>query len=406
MRELKIKSCWRLIVGCLLLISGIANSAPGLEPNQGVIAADGQLLSYSTRGSNISAFWIYIGTGRSGLSAKDIVDTGRLAGNDGTFTAPTLPEGTVFITLWYQVEGGWLKDVYPFTVTDQPLAAELAMELACGIDELITSTATGFKCVAADSLVGVEGVVGPQGPQGPTGPTGPAGVTGPEGPRGIPGPEGLTGARGLVGPQGPAGERGPIGPAGSSGDSNSSELCGLFRFQGATPPASLGCTEDNDRYVFVTQGTYNGKIGGILNADALCQAEADAANLPGVFRAYLSTEGSHVSDRLRIRSDVAYKLPNGSVVASSGSQFFDDRLSHPINRNARGQTVSGYVWTGESGSAWDCRGWTGSSVSSFQRFTGFFGSTGSTGGDWDNAYNGRLSSAYCTNSYRLYCFEM
>jgi hypothetical protein len=64
-------------------------------------------------------------------------------------------------------------------------------------------------------------------------------------------------------------------------------------------------TRDAATYVFLTSGTYSGNLGGISGAHAICQRHADAAGLPGKYKAWIggdfwdwdSTERLHTSPR-------------------------------------------------------------------------------------------------------------
>lgn len=160
-----------LIAAVCVLLSGFTQAAPTLIPNSGLISESGQAFSYAANGTAVSSFWIYIGTGASGASSYNILNSGGLEPSDSTISAPSLPGVTIYLTLWYQVSGSWLSDTYNFEVDSASTGETLLAELGCGIDEIIKSTSDGWDCVPISSFQGVEGPVGPQGPAGPAGPT-------------------------------------------------------------------------------------------------------------------------------------------------------------------------------------------------------------------------------------------
>ncbi len=173
------------------------------------------------------------------------------------------------------------------------------------------------------------------------------------------------------------------------------------------------CTSDlTDRRVFVTAAVVTGNIGGLPGGDTLCQSEADAAGLSGKYMAFLSNgiePGSTVEWISKNPSDVAYRLPDNTVVANNTAEFLSVNHSAAINRTANGTIVSGdaRVWTGyihdngkivsQADSATNCSNWTAA-----------IAWTGGANGDatrsdygWFNAYG-----TYCTESHHLYCVQV
>ena len=51
------------------------------------------------------------------------------------------------------------------------------------------------------------------------------------------------------------------------------------------------------KYAFVTTWQGDGNIGGLAAADAICQTEAEEAELPGTYKAWLSDSGNSPSTR-------------------------------------------------------------------------------------------------------------
>ncbi|NJN84235.1 MAG: DUF1015 family protein, partial [Caldilineaceae bacterium] len=75
----------------------------------------------------------------------------------------------------------------------------------------------------------------------------------------------------------------------------------------------------------------SGDWAGLSGADALCQARASAAGLPGTYRAWLADSTGSPSTRFN-RSTVPYVLTNNTVVANSWADLTDGSLASPINR--------------------------------------------------------------------------
>jgi len=162
------------------------------------------------------------------------------------------------------------------------------------------------------------------------------------------------------------------------------------------------------RTVFITKSPYRGDLGGLEGADALCQKEADAAGLAGLFRAWLSDLSTSPASRFT-RSPRAYRLVKDHTVAADWSELTDGAIGHAINRTAAGAlTKARPVWTNTSPDGTPvnkkadpredaCGGW-----SSQER--GTFGVTGSsldTGSGWTDA--GLALS--CNVPAALYCFQ-
>ena len=94
-----------------------------------------------------------------------------------------------------------------------------------------------------------------------------------------------------------------------------------------------GCPGDcggNVRYVFVTSQMFNGNFGGLLGADAQCQALAVAAGLPGTYMAWMSTAAESPSTRMT-QSNNPYVRTDGVQVAPNWAGLVDGTLDAPIN---------------------------------------------------------------------------
>ena len=181
----------------------------------------------------------------------------------------------------------------------------------------------------------------------------------------------------------------------------------IFGIAGSRPPAKI---------VFATSQGFTGKIGGLAGADAICQAEANAAGLSGAFKAFLSDNYTSAADRLT-HSTLPYTLVTGTPIAANWQDLVDGMIENPLNVTATGATVSGYVWTGSdddgtkatyyagaypSGYLLDltCDNWT-LETSSFH----YLGARGNTGdpGNWIDWWQNDGSP--CTSRLGLYCIE-
>jgi len=93
-----------------------------------------------------------------------------------------------------------------------------------------------------------------------------------------------------------------------------------------------------NRYIFVSSAMYTGNFGGLAGADAECQALADAAGLPGMYMAWLSTNGESPSTRMT-QSTVPYVRPDGAQIAPNWAGLIDGNLAVPINVTETGGPV-------------------------------------------------------------------
>ena len=156
--------------------------------------------------------------------------------------------------------------------------------------------------------------------------------------------------------------------------------------------------------IFVTSATYNGNLGGISGADDKCQAEADAANVPGIFRAWLSTDITEdIPDRASfIKHDLPYNNVNGDNVANNFDDFLDDDFNSIIDRVSTPDDIGLPIWTGTffdgSGLVHNCNGWTDGTVN----VPGYLGN--SSGGVGGSFWSGGTFFG-CHSDAHLYCFE-
>ena len=152
--------------------------------------------------------------------------------------------------------------------------------------------------------------------------------------------------------------------------------------------------------VFVTSTATAGGFGGVFGGDAICQARAAAASLPGTYLAWLSDPGAAPAGRFTQSTD-PYVMVDGTVIATSWTDLTDGTIAHAIDRTELNTSYTGAVWTSTApngtfvGSV-SCNGWTalGSNV------TGLNGSASATTGPWTQA-----GGTFCNNAFPLYCFQ-
>jgi Tfp pilus assembly protein PilV len=166
-----------------------------------------------------------------------------------------------------------------------------------------------------------------------------------------------------------------------------------------TPPAPSG------KYVFLTSTTSQGDLGGLSGADAKCQSLADAAGLPGTYKAWLSGRTIAAKDRLT-HASLPYSLVDGTKIADNWDDLVDGTIDNKLNKDESGNLVLGgraATNTRSDGSVKNstsletCDEWTTSSY--YYNCRG--GVPAATDGGWTDAF-----STNCTNdSFRLYCFQ-
>jgi len=164
---------------------------------------------------------------------------------------------------------------------------------------------------------------------------------------------------------------------------------------------AVGCQQ---RTVFVTDSTHAGDLGGVAGADAICQAEADAAGLPGTYLAWISDAGTSPAARFNHTPEAAYVLVDGTLVALGWADLTDEMLVHSINLSALGTEhaqVGSWTNTRPDGTSLDtgdhdCQGWTSALPADF----GVVGLSGECGPDWTMHI-----AMFCDfEAIHLYCF--
>jgi hypothetical protein len=160
--------------------------------------------------------------------------------------------------------------------------------------------------------------------------------------------------------------------------------------------------DDVPNVVFVTAMAFTGDLGGLEGADAICNDIAQFAALPGTYRAWLSTAGNHVRDRLGDAR--GWVRPDGLPFADRLSDLLAGRVYYPpvVTENETFPPVR-EVWsaTGADGrfdvGSGECEGWT--SASSEQS-----GATGTSVGGPVAFTDNRDASAPCDTPRSILCF--
>jgi hypothetical protein len=123
--------------------------------------------------------------------------------------------------------------------------------------------------------------------------------------------------------------------------------------------------------IFVSSQHYKGNFGGLIGADAKCQALAQAAPLPGTFKAYLSDSLTSANSRL-LHTARPYALVDGTIVVLDYAGLISTPHLAPVDLDEKGGTppASTYVWTGMSFgevgiTSFDCSRWGTNSASVF-----------------------------------------
>jgi len=156
--------------------------------------------------------------------------------------------------------------------------------------------------------------------------------------------------------------------------------------------------------VFVSSTLYDGNLGGLDGADAKCQGLANAAGLPGIYKAWLSDSTNSPVSRF-VPSSGPYRLVNGTTIAANFTDLTDGTLLAPITVTETGGgvgTTDIWTWTNtrsngsrESTLNEHCANWSMNTAG-----TGTAGRVTNSDDLW--TYYG---PAVCWDDFRLYCFQ-
>ena len=177
----------------------------------------------------------------------------------------------------------------------------------------------------------------------------------------------------------------------------------------ANSSPDCGQTIGPHQRVFVTSTTYDGNLGGLAGADAKCQARADAANLGGSWKAWISDSNTSAASRL-VHSNIPYRRLDGVKIADNWTDLttypgLDALLNITELNTLAPSSFETYTWTNtlEDGgiritdSSKSCNNWTNNEYG-----TGFAGATGRVNATWGWSNWGGTN---CDYKLRLYCFE-
>jgi hypothetical protein len=157
--------------------------------------------------------------------------------------------------------------------------------------------------------------------------------------------------------------------------------------------------------VFVTSQAFDGKLGDVAGADAVCQGLAQAASLKGKFVAWLSSDTTSATTRVA-HSQAPYRRLDGEIVAQSWAALSKKFvLDKPISVDETGNSVTdAYAWTGTdfNGTATrlDCEKWSFNGHSDTAPIRGQVGSVTSPSA-WLTS-----TQLNCDEKARLFCFEV
>jgi hypothetical protein len=161
------------------------------------------------------------------------------------------------------------------------------------------------------------------------------------------------------------------------------------------------CGKGGSCRVFVSGTFYGGNLGGLTGADSICQSLAQAAGLPGTYKAWLSDSTASPSTRF-VRSTGPYRLVGGNKVADNWTDLTNGSLDVPIIVTEMGAAVA-------SGTAvWTHTQPNGAALASANHC----GNWGTATGDGDvgdlaasNATWTVDETLACNSEGRLYCFQ-
>jgi hypothetical protein len=121
--------------------------------------------------------------------------------------------------------------------------------------------------------------------------------------------------------------------------------------------------------VFVTSMRYDGNLGGIEGANKICQHHAEAAGLPGEYKAWISSSPEQSPVNSFNKSNQSYTLENATLIAKNWDEFVGGLHLAAIDADENGENL-GYstrVWTGTTPQGKDlgkenCNGWSSNSA--------------------------------------------
>ena len=263
-----------------------------------------------------------------------------------------------------------------------------------------------WELMAKKGDTGETGAAGPQGVKGDAGAVGPQGLKGDTGDTGPAGPKGDFGLTGLKGDTGEAGPAGPKGDTGEAGNHANERLCPAGQQVTGIIDGEVECSGDVELVTFITEGLYTlNQFGSLAEADALCQVEADTAELEGQFMAWLSDDTASVASRIPYGSTNPYVRPGGLTVAEDWVDLTDGSIAIRNKMTAAGDIITAnfFVWTGTdydgTATADNCNNW---SVDETGTYTATVGQSGQLTSLWTKD---RSLGCGASLARRFYCLQ-
>jgi hypothetical protein len=156
--------------------------------------------------------------------------------------------------------------------------------------------------------------------------------------------------------------------------------------------------------LFVTSRLYNGNLGGVSGADAICNSDAEAVGLHETYRALLATSTATLMDRLGTDTRPVYTASTTDAIeVSSSLSFFISNLNirylEPFwfRYGANGHDIgaaeywAGFDYDGVNGGLGSCVDWTDDSA--IQAMIG-------------SNYHRGLATDFCNTSRALVCVSL
>jgi hypothetical protein len=159
------------------------------------------------------------------------------------------------------------------------------------------------------------------------------------------------------------------------------------------------------RKAFVTTGAHT-PAQGIDGFDGLCAEEAEAQDLVGSFKAFVSSKTEAAADRFDLDGLTFARMDGVPLVENAADLADGTALDVPINQHASGATISGpnqIVFTGSllpsalATDAESCNGWT---VSNFDDLARTGNPAVATSAWWNDR-----ADWHCNTWVKVYCFE-
>lgn len=145
--------------------------------------------------------------------------------------------------------------------------------------------------------------------------------------------------------------------------------------------------------IFATNSSYNGNLGGLSGADAICQANATSNGYSGTWIAFLSDSTTSIASRLTNMKYPVVRANDGLLI--DPSNLFDGFLDGGV-----ALSPSRHVWTGSNVNGTshsdNCNNWTANAYPAYGQY-----GQGDEYDDWWISYSNRA----CNNTYKLICIS-